>query len=224
MDDATSDVDLVARIAAAKRSREGSRQEDGGHLRGGASLGVAASMEPGPTGAAAVRRAGEEALRTLFGRHGPAVKALAWRMLESREEAEEVLQDVFLRLYRHAERFEPGRASLRTWLFTVTRNLATSRIRKRYARPRKLAELDLHGVPFQTAVGLEDDPLPGILVRDALACLEPDERELLDGAFYRGYSHTELAEAHDLPLGTVKSRVRRALIKLRRLLEEGVQP
>lgn len=224
MDDATSDVDLVTRIAAAKRFRERPRRAEGGDSRAGVSLGVAAPMEPGPNGATAVRRAGEDALRTLFGRHGPAVKALAWRMLESREEAEEVLQDVFLRLYRHAERFEPGRASLRTWLFTVTRNLATSRIRKRYARPRKLAELDLHGVPFQTAVGSDDDPLPGILVRDALACLEQDERDLLDGAFYRGFSHAELAEVHELPLGTVKSRVRRALIKLRRLLEEGVQP
>ena len=211
-DDVTpSDAVLVARVAAAKGL-------SGEHDRS------ATGQEPGRNGDLARERSGEEALRTLFERHGPVIKALAWRMLDSREEAEEVLQDAFFRLYRHAERFDAERASLRTWLFTVTRNLATSRLRKRGARPRKIVNVDPHAVPFQAAVGVPDDPLPGILVKDALAHLEADERDLLNGAFYLGFSHTELAEAHGLPLGTVKSRVRRALIKLRRLLEEGVEP
>lgn len=218
-EDAGSDAELVARIAAAK-----CREDDPSGPRARADGARGPEGAHGHNGALAARRAGEDALRILFERHGPSVKALAWRMLDSREEAEEVLQDAFMRLYRHAERFEPDRASLRTWLFAVTRNLATSRLRKRGARPKKLASVDLHAPPLQATVGAPDDPLPGILVKDALGHLEQDERELLDGAFYLGFSHAELAEAHGLPLGTVKSRVRRALIKLRRLLEEGIEP
>ena len=193
----TSDAELVARVAAGFG-------EDG------------SVHEPGRNGALA----GQEALRELLERHGPSVTAMAVRMLGSREEAEEVLQDTFMRLYRHAGEFRPGTASLRTWLFTVARNLCTSRIRKRYARPKAAPGVDPHSEPFQASVGMSDDPLPGILVRDALAHLEADERDLLDGAFYLGYSHSELAEQNGLALGTVKSRVRRALLKLRSLLDE----
>jgi len=165
--------------------------------------------------------AGEDALRELLERHGGSVMALARRMLGSREEAEEVLQDTFLKLHRHASAFESGRASLRTYLFAIARNQALSRLRGRRARPAKAANVDPHDVAFQAAVGVDDDPLPGILVRDALARLDDDERALLDGAFYLGFSHSELAERFELPLGTVKSRVRRALLKLRGMLEEG---
>ena len=199
MDRGISDVELVARVALASRA---DRQPH----------------EPGENGAPA----GAEALRTLLERHGPSVMALATRMLENRQEAEEVVQDTFYRLYRNAGRFRAHKASVRTYLFAIARNLATSRIRRRYARPQRARDQDPHALAFQAAVGAPDDPLPGILVRDALAHLEPDERELLDGAFYQGYSHAELAERAGLPLGTVKSRVRRALLKLRQLLEEGV--
>lgn len=199
MQEGTSDAELIARVAAGFDG-------DGNVL------------EPGRNGALA----GQEALRELLERHGPSVMALAVRMLGTRQEAEEVLQDTFIRLYRHAGDFRAGKASLRTWLFTIARNLCTSHIRKRYARPTAVRGVDPHSVPFQASFGVSDDPLPGILVRDALGHLEEDERDLLDGAFYLGYSHAELAERNGLPLGTVKSRVRRALIKLRKFLEEGV--
>ena len=192
-----SDAELVARVAGG-RAADGAGTPDG--------------FAP----------ASEEALQELLARHGGSVMALARRVLGSREEAEEVMQDTFLRLYRHAPEFRAGRASLRTYLFAIARNLALSRLRARSARPRAAEGIDPHDVAFQAAVGAPDDPLPAILIRDALATLDPDERELLHGAFYEGHSHADLAERNGLPLGTVKSRVRRALLKLRDLLEEGV--
>lgn len=202
VDDSISDAELIARMAL------------GWNAEPAGDPGVAG---PGHNGAVG----GEEALRALLHRHGPSVMALGRRMLGSRQEAEEVLQDTFLRLYRHAADFEPGRGSVRTYLFAIARNLATSRLRRRSARPQAVPGSDPHSVAFQAAVGVPDDPLPGILVRDALDTLADDERDLLDGAFYLGFSHSELAERNGLPLGTVKSRVRRALQKLRHLLEEG---
>lgn len=163
----------------------------------------------------------EEALRALFQRHGGAINALAHRMLGDRQEAEEIVQDTFLRLHRNASSFDRRRAALRTYLFAMARNLCLSRLRARSSRPRKAVDADPHDAAFQAAVGTFDDPLPGIVVRGALARLEADERALLEAAFYQGYSHSQLAAMNGTPLGTVKSRLRRALAKLRAHLEEG---
>ncbi len=168
-----------------------------------------------------VAQGSEDALRIVFDRHAGAVFALAHRMLGDRQEAEEILQDTFLRLHRNASRFDGERAGLRTYLYAIARNLCLSRLRARSSRPRRAPDADPHDVAFQSAVGQPDDPLPGIVVRGALARLDRDERALLEAAFYEGYSHSELAELHGLPLGTVKSRLRRALAKLRDHLEKG---
>ena len=168
-----------------------------------------------------VAQGSDDALRQLFERHGGAVTALARRMLGDRQEAEEILQDTFMSLHRHASEFDAERASLRTYLFAIARNHCLSRLRKRASRPRKAAGADPHDVAFQAAVGVNHDPLPALLVRGALATLAADERALLEAAFYGGFSHRELADLHDLPLGTVKSRLRRALAKLRTHLDGG---
>jgi len=170
---------------------------------------------------ASVAQGSDEALRALFERHGGSVTALARRMLGDRQEAEEILQDTFLSLHRHAAEFDGRRATLRTYLFAIARNLCLSRLRKRASRPRSARDADPHRASFQAAVGVNHDPLPGILVRGALARLSDADRELLEAAFYGGYSHSELAELHGLPLGTVKSRLRRALGKLRTYLDGG---
>lgn len=159
----------------------------------------------------------EGALRELFERHGQVVLALARRMLVSSEDAEEVLHDTFLSLWRHAARFDGSRAAVRTYLYAVARNHCLSRLRARSARPQlQDSEPDtLDGTVFSTY----QDPVPGVMARRALGSLADDDRQLLEEAYYGGWSHSELAARHDLPLGTVKSRVRRALLKMREVLE-----
>lgn len=167
---------------------------------------------------AAVASGSEEALRTLFHRHGGALMALARRMLGSREEAEEVVVDTYLRLWRHAERFEPERAALRTYLYAVTRNLCISRLRARQARPQ-IQELDPESHAYATAFSHTVDQVAGALARRALDALDEQDRELMLEAYYGGWSQSELAERHGMPLGTVKSRMRRALARMRAALE-----
>ncbi len=168
--------------------------------------------------ASSLARGDEGALRDLYERHGGIVLALATRMLGSREEGEEVLHDTFLRLWRNAARFDPERASVRTYLYAVARNLCLSRLRARNARPVN-AEMEEHLPAYQLALSVEPDPVPALMAKRALAALEDDERLLVEESFYGGWSHSELAERHELPLGTVKSRVRRALAKMRAALE-----
>lgn len=170
---------------------------------------------------ARVAQGSEDALGELFERHAGSVAALAQRMLGDRRDAEEVVQDTFLSLHRHAAAFDGRRASMRTYLYAIARNLCLTRLRKRASRPLPAHGSDPHDAAFQAAVGVDHDPLPAILVRGALESLAQDERELLEAAFYGGFSHRELADIHALPLGTVKSRLRRALGKLRVQLDGG---
>jgi RNA polymerase sigma-70 factor (ECF subfamily) len=152
------------------------------------------------------------ALAPLYDALAPSLMALALRLGGGREDAEEVVQDVFVRLVRGAARFDPRLGSVRALAYTMVRNLVTSRGRRVAARPATI-ELDPAGATGAT------DPWPALethlLVHDALANLDPLDRTLVSEAYLEGRSHVELAERHALPLGTVKSRIRRALQRLR---------
>lgn len=161
----------------------------------------------------------DDAAEDLFKRYAPPVFTLAFQMLRSREEAEEVLQDTFLKLYRIASRYEAERGSVKTFIYAVARSQALSRLRSRTRTPATATAYDVHDSASTLSTG-EADPLTGIVVRDALAQLTAQERTLLEASFYEGASHEQLASRHGLPLGTLKSKLRRALLKLRDLLGE----
>lgn len=157
-----------------------------------------------------------EALAPLYDALAPALLALARRLCGTREDAEEVVQDVFVRLVRSADRYDPRLGSVRALAYTMVRNAAASLGRRAAVRPSAV-EVDPDG-----PAGARD-PWPAeerrILVDDALAALDPLDRTLVREAYLEGRSHTELAARHALPLGTVKSRIRRALQRLRPRLE-----
>lgn len=181
-------------------------------------LSLAETESSDPELVAAVAAGSEEALRSLYLRHAGAVMALSRRMLGSREEAEEIVIDTYLRLWRHADRFDPERGALRTYLFAVARNLCVSRLRARGSRPRT-QDLDPGSQAFEVAFSHSYDQVPTVLASRALAALDDGDRRLMEEAYFGGWSQSELAARHDLPLGTVKSRMRRALAKMRAALE-----
>lgn len=157
----------------------------------------------------------EAALRDLYERLSRQVFSLALEMLQSRQDAEEVLQDVFVKLVSH-NGFNPTYGSARAYIYTIARNECLMRLRAKGSRPQ-LSDLDIHD-PFSTLEGAGKDHDTSLTVQNALAKLEALDAKLLKASFYWGYTHDELSEQTGLPLGTVKSRVRRALLKLRDLL------
>jgi RNA polymerase sigma-70 factor (ECF subfamily) len=159
-----------------------------------------------------------QALRDLYTRLAKNVYTLALQMLQSHEEAEEVLQDTFFKVYKSPHGFDAERGSARAFIYTVARNSCLSRLRARRARPTRDAEWDVHD-PEREFAAAHPDPALGAQTEQALARLEPLDRDLVRASFYGGYSHGELAERFELPLGTVKSRVRRALLSLKRYWE-----
>lgn len=167
----------------------------------------------------AVGRWRQDALAEAYRRHAGAVFALARRLLASREEAEEVVQEVFLRVWNQPDRFDPARGSLRSYLLAMTHGRAIDRIRSDASRrareerdARRTATRD-YDLEHEVA-----DLINAEQVRAALAVLSEREREVLQLAYFGGHTYSEVATMLQAPAGTVKGRMRSALAKLRREL------
>jgi RNA polymerase sigma-70 factor (ECF subfamily) len=164
--------------------------------------------------------AGDEgAIRTLYARFGRSVYTLGLRLLGSREAAEELTQDVFVTAWRKGSRYDPARGRLSTWLMTIAHNMAVDRLRhdRGTGRPTVIV---LDELTEPAPVDEEDALIERETARRALALLSPAERDLLSRSYFGGWTAREIAEADGIPMGTVKTRLRTALIKLRRLEAE----
>jgi RNA polymerase sigma-70 factor, ECF subfamily len=165
----------------------------------------------------------EAALLELYQHYGSLVYSLALRVLQNAGLAEEVTQDVFLKIWQQPERWNPSLGQFNSWLLAITRNAAIDRLRKehRHGSPvRDLFEAELETIG---ASHWADDSnwFDGQVLARLLAQLPADQRHLIELAFYQGYTHSELAYQLNLPLGTVKTRLRTGLQRLRYLWEEA---
>lgn len=166
-----------------------------------------------------------EAMDVLYDRYNRAVFSFALKMLGNREQAEELLQEVFVRAWRQAHRFSEGRGTYITWLLSITHNMAIDEIRRQNRRPQKAETSDpvllLDNVRDE-ALSVEDQALIGDLretMVTALAQLPDAQRSALELAYFHGLTQREIAEHQCEPLGTIKTRMRLAMKKLRELLE-----
>jgi RNA polymerase sigma-70 factor (ECF subfamily) len=171
----------------------------------------------------------QEALSRLYDETAALIHGLALRILRDSADAEEVTADVFAQAWRSSSSFDAARGNPMSWLVMMTRSRAIDRLRSRDTRRRVERTIDdAKPVPDSTP-GAEQRSIASQqqrLVRNALAELADDQRELIRMAFYQGLSHSELAEKTGLPLGTVKTRIRLGMMKLRARFEahqEGLQ-
>lgn len=164
------------------------------------------------------------ALGALYDRHGRQVFAAAYRMTGSPEVAEEVVQDAFLAVWRRAEQYVPARGDVRGWLLAIVRNRAVDHLRARQARPQRAGAVEdftaLAGTDNTEGAALQ--VLEATAVRAAVATLPPAQRLTVELAYFAGLSYPEVAARMGAPLGTVKGRMRLALISLRGALAPPV--
>lgn len=167
-----------------------------------------------------------EALAELYNRHAPALLALARRVLGGMVDAEEVLQEVFLHVWNHAERYDANRSSVSTWLVLITRSRAIDRLRTRSVveRTHETAHQE-DPVEHTSPEGVEAVFIQERRerVRNELQKLPPEQRQILEMAFYEGLTQSEIAAKADLPLGTVKTRTLLAMKKLRSALRSEIR-
>lgn len=161
---------------------------------------------------ARIRAGDQQAMSELYDRYGKVVYAVALRVLQDAAGAEDILQDVFLQLWRNPDAFDASRGSLAAWLTVIGRHRAIDRLRKR--RP----ETDIDDCVIAGGPDLRDETEHRLVVdkiRDVLAEMNPDQRKVLELAFFQGLTHTEIAEKTGEPLGTIKTRIRSGLQFLR---------
>jgi RNA polymerase sigma-70 factor (ECF subfamily) len=163
----------------------------------------------------------QSALGKLYDATSAQVLAIAERVLGSRQDAEEVVLDVYMKAWRNAATYDPQRGTPMAWLILMTRSAAIDRLRQRAARP------DLRGgaaLPETAAPGPDPEQSVGDAERrrricGALAALPAEQREAVELAFYSGFTHAELSARLGQPLGTIKTRIRLGLARMRTVLE-----
>ena len=170
-----------------------------------------------------VARGDEQALARLYDRLAPLAYGLALRIASDPGLAQDAVQDAFLRVWNRARVFDPDRGSARAWVLRIVRNATIDQLRSREAKARaeqRAGERDCEAPPPQPdefAIGAER----AASLHAVLAELPPQQRQLIEIAYFQGLSHSEIAAREQLPLGTVKTRIRDGVRQLRRLALEG---
>jgi RNA polymerase sigma-70 factor, ECF subfamily len=171
---------------------------------------------------ARMARGDGDALRELYDGHARAVYSLAMRILRSQPDAEDVVQEVFTQAWVQASRYDASRGSVAAWLLMQARSRAIDRLRGRKLRPEGAAPAVVEvrdpgaGPDLQTLAG-EDAQR----VRDALGALTGPQRTAVELAFFDGLTYSQVAEQLDQPIGTVKTRIRQGLLRMKAALDDA---
>jgi RNA polymerase sigma-70 factor (ECF subfamily) len=153
----------------------------------------------------------QKALGEFYDLYAGLANGLALRILRDSSDAEDVVQEAFVQVWRQASRYDPRRGSPQAWLCTIARTRALDRLRRRVSRREEATEPP----PVASDAPQTEDAMT---VRKALEVLSTDQRRALELAYYEGLTQTEIARALNEPLGTIKTRIRAAMIRLREAL------
>ena len=179
-----------------------------------------------------ISQSDRSAFSDFYDRYSSLVYTVCLRVLHKREEAEDVMIDVFRELWERSDRYHPSRASPRTYLMTVTRSRAIDRFRKLGSRPKPSVDTDQLGnvVNGKTSPSRgQGGPAGAVILREqqtqlqaVMEELDPLQRQAIELAYYEGLSHSEIAQKLESPLGTVKTRIRQGIIRLRDRLNTAI--
>ena len=157
------------------------------------------------------------AFALLYDRHSRAAYSLAYRLTNGRQAAEDLVQESFIKAWRSAGGYRVGRGSVRTWILSIVRNSGLDHIRSRASRGRMQDKVEATAPTSEPSEAFSEawrNTQQG-RVREALKALPQEQLKILELAYFSGYTHVEIAERLELPLGTVKGRMRLGLQKLR---------
>ncbi|MDH3492144.1 MAG: RNA polymerase sigma factor [Acidobacteriota bacterium] len=160
-----------------------------------------------------------DAVQECLNQYSGLVWSLARRMLPNKEEAEDAVQEIFIEIWKNAERFDASQASETTFVAMIARRRLIDRLRKATRQPHIDSFEDMLVEPANKANEFLEMSVEANQASQLMADLKPDQRKILHLSIVEGYSHSEIAESLSMPLGTVKTHARRGLIQVRELLE-----
>ncbi|MCH2448899.1 MAG: sigma-70 family RNA polymerase sigma factor [Gracilimonas sp.] len=171
------------------------------------------------------------ALSELYDNYNGLLFGLILSILKKREEAEDLLQEVFIKIWQNAEKFDLERGTVYTWVVTLTRNRSIDRLRSKVYKEQKKQSTSLDDEDvFHPLYSEESDPLENTILKErakkvhqALDQISEKQKKVLQVAYFSGMSQSEISEEFDIPLGTVKTRMRDGMIKLKELLTKGIE-
>jgi RNA polymerase sigma-70 factor, ECF subfamily len=171
-----------------------------------------------------VRRADARAFEVIYERHSAAAFSLAYRMMGTRAGAEDVTQDAFLSLWRSGARYDRTRGSVRTWVLGIVHHRAIDALRRATVHDKRRASDEGIEERFEARERTDVEAArreEAGTVRGALSSLPADQSQVIELAYFGGFTHTEIADMLDAPVGTVKGRMRLGLKKMKAQLGEG---
>jgi RNA polymerase sigma-70 factor (ECF subfamily) len=171
-----------------------------------------------------VRRGDARAFEVIYERHSAAAFSLAYRMMGTRAGAEDVSQDAFLSLWRSGARYDQARGSVRTWVLGIVHHRAIDALRRATVHDRRRASDEGIEERFEARERTDVEAArreEAGTVRGALSSLPADQSQVIELAYFGGFTHTEIADMLDAPVGTVKGRMRLGLKKMKAQLGEG---
>ena len=167
---------------------------------------------------ALLRQGDRQAISLLYKNYSGSLFGIITRMISTKEIAEEVLQDVFIKVWDNADKYDPAKGRLFTWLAQVTRNTAIDKVRSAgYRKGQKTNDIET-SVSVHEAYA-DTSPIQDSGLRKVIDSLDENYRTLIDYAYFQSYSQSEIAEELNMPLGTVKTRMRAAVNELRKILK-----
>ena len=171
-----------------------------------------------------VRRGDARAFEVIYERHSGAAFSLAYRMMGTRSGAEDVTQDAFLSMWRSGARYDRARGSVRTWVLGIVHHRAIDALRRATVHDRRRAGDEGIEERFEARERTDVEAArreAATTVRGALSSLPADQSQVIELAYFGGFTHTEIADMLDAPVGTIKGRMRLGLKKMRSQLGEG---
>jgi RNA polymerase sigma factor (sigma-70 family) len=166
-----------------------------------------------------LRNRDNKAFAYLYDNYASALNSIVLQIVNDAELANDVLQEVFVNIWRRIEQYDPGKGRLFTWMMNIARNASIDTLRSRgYQNSRKNQSIQ-DNVDTIQGTDVIQPGVDTIGLRKVLEKLKEEQRILIELAYFKGYTHEEIAELEKLPLGTVKTRIRNALIQLRGLLK-----
>jgi RNA polymerase sigma factor (sigma-70 family) len=166
---------------------------------------------------AALKAKDDQAFSYLYDHYSGSLYSIILQIVKSPESANDILQEVFLSIWRKIESYDPTKGRLFTWMLNISRNASIDMLRsKTYQNSQKNQEItdNVYGVNQVTQTNIDSIGLSKFLGK-----LRPEQRVLIELAYFKGYTHDEIAQIEDIPLGTVKTRIRSALLQLREFLK-----